>query len=75
MMKTVEFKIQERFKGLFPLEVTTSIKVQQQQFTLHARAYFNSSNGGTKVPPLSGFVPPLKCVLPPTFCGGLSLNQ
>src|SRR6218665_591870 len=26
-----------------------------------AEAYFNSLNGGTNVPPLSGFVPPLKC--------------
>ena len=39
------------------------------------RAYLNSVNGGTNVPPLSGFVPPLKCVPPPTLCGGLSLNQ
>src|SRR6218665_1121914 len=39
------------------------------------RAYFNSLNGGTNVPPLYGFVPPLKCVPPPTLCGGLSLNQ
>ena len=33
------------------------------------RAYFNSLNGGTNVPPLSRFVPP------PILCGGLSLNQ
>src|SRR6218665_1165630 len=38
------------------------------------RACFNSLNGGTNVPPLSGFVPPLKYVPPPILCGGLSLN-
>jgi len=41
----------------------------------HCRAYFNSLNGGTNVPPLPGLVPPLKCVPPPILCGGLGLNQ
>ena len=42
--------------------------------TLSSKAYFDSLNGGTNVPPLSGFVPPLKCVPPLILSGGLRLN-
>src|SRR6218665_2041628 len=42
---------------------------------MRCRAYFNSLNGGTNVPPLSGFVPPRKCVPPLILRGGFSFES
>ena len=38
-----------------------------------SRAYFNCLSGGTNVPPLLGYVPPLICV-PPLILWGININ-